>query len=563
MKCSWLRSTITISLVLGASQGASATLLRPADRILFAGDSITGQSMNLADGYRNQMAWAIKQVHPAASNVLLSLGGSGQGVGSWMSVATRTNASPSCLDVPGIDVRTTLDAGADVLVIMLGMNDLLAPHIADTPEGIREWRHQYIDLIRALRTRTHPRLVGLGTITLLTEDPQSPKNMARAKLNQQIAEIAAAEGCLVFRTGEETEGLLHRGRMLKPDFHVANDFVHPGAAGHAAIAMAMLQGLGETDAAQLLDARCLSALVPASAYPTLSYDLVSASRGNDTQTQTYTIAYAWNAGPTSNRSPRVTLALPDTWRLDRQVQAGTTGVFTVTGNPDKITNTVVLTATSGEMVRTQTIAIPTPWRVSAGIPNPAAWPRRPSFTFDPTNSIRDSDLPLIRGEAFSASITNRESVYPWTIYTPSVNYTGGSNPGSIDAFAVAFCNVFDCLYATRWVHSDKARNVDLRLSTSVFAGTIGLNVWVNGQSCYANTITSEPAKTATASAILCAGWNRILIKCDHVQWQWQFACALSGRGSDDLAELRYAAVPPTLKPDRVRHETSSNTGEGP
>ena len=89
----------------------------------------------------------------------------------------------------------------------------------------------------------------------------------------------------------------------------------------------------------------------------------------------------------------------------------------------------------------------------------------------------------------------------------------------------------------------KDRNVDLRLSTSVFAGTIGLNVWVNGRSCYAGAITSEPARTAIASAALCAGWNRLLIKCDHVQWQWQFACALSGRNAADLADLRYSAVP--------------------
>ena len=543
MRCSWLRSAMTISLVLGAWHGASATLLHPTDRILFCGDSITGHSRNLADGYRNQMDWALRQVHPTSTNVLLSLGGSGHGVGSWMGVATRTNPVPFYLDVRGVEVRTTLDAGADVLVIMLGMNDLLSPYIADTPAGLQAWRQRYIDLIRTLRTRTHPRLVGLGTITLLTEDLQSSKNIARAKLNRQITEIAATEGCLVFATGEETERLLRRGRALDPAFHVAGDFVHPGAAGHTAIAMAMLNGLGETEAAQRLEARYLGALIPTNSYPALSCDLVTTSLAPNTQTNTYTITYWWTAGPTTNRSPALSLALPDGWRLDSQVHADTTGVFRVSGNPDKITNTVVLTATSGGITRTQTLAIPAPWRVSGGIPNPAAWPRRPSFIFDPTNSIRDFDLPLIRGEGFSASITNRGNVYPWTIYTPSVNYTGGFNPGSIDAFAIVFGNTFDCLYAARWIHSDKVRNVDLRLSTSVFAGTIGLNVWVNGQSCYAGTITSEPAKTATASAAFCAGWNRLLIKCDHVTWQWQFTCSLIGRDADDLADLRYSAFP--------------------
>ena len=81
------RTVIPIALI--AFQASGDTLLLPTDRVLFAGDSITGHSMNLADGYCNQMAWALKQVHPASTNTLLALGGSGQGVGSWMSVAKQ------------------------------------------------------------------------------------------------------------------------------------------------------------------------------------------------------------------------------------------------------------------------------------------------------------------------------------------------------------------------------------------------------------------------------------------------------------------------------------------
>ena len=535
-----------IFLALAASQALSDTLLLPTDRVLFAGDSITGHSMNLTDGYCNQMAWALKQVHPASTNTLLALGGSGQGVGSWMSVATYTNATPSYLDVPGIEVRTTLDAGTDVLVIMLGMNDLLSPYIADTPEGRQAWLGSYTNLIRTLRARTHPRLIALGTVTLLTEDFQSPKNVARANLNQQVAAIAAAEGCLVFQTGEGTSNLLQRGRCLTPDFHVAGDFVHPGTAGHTAIAMAMLNGLGETNAAQLLESRYLSALIPTNSYPALSYGISAASRGSDTQTNTYTISYWWSAGPTTNRSPSVTLSLPATWHLDNQVNAETTGVFTVTGAPDKITNNLLLTATSGGISRAQTIAIPTPWRISAGIQNQSAWPQQ---VFNPSNSIQAFDQPLILGEGFSAAMTNQGKAYPWIIYTPSVNYTGGNNPGSVDAFAILYGGVYDSLYATRWIYSGKARSVDLALSTSIFAGTVGLNVWVNGKSCYAKAITSEPSGRCTATAALRAGWNQLLVKCDHVQWQWQFACSLQGQGADDLADLRYSAIPQTIAGD--------------
>lgn len=533
-------SNVAIPLALLASQALGETLLRPTDRILFAGDSITGHSLNLADGYCHQMRWALKQAHPDSTNTLLSLGGSGHGVGSWMGVATYTNASPSYLDIPGIEVRTTLDAGTDVLVIMLGMNDLLAPYISDSQEGIQAWRGSYTNLIRTLRARTHPRLIALGTVTLLTEDLQSPKNIARAKLNEQIAEVAVAEGCLVFRTGEATASLLQRGRTLVPDFHVASDFVHPGAAGHTAIAMAMLNGLGETNAAQLLENRYLSALIPTNSYPALSYTISSAGRGNDTQTNTYTITYWWSPGQTATSAPAVALALPETWQLDGHVATATSGVFTVTGVPEKIVTELVLRAKSGEIERAQTVAVPTPWRVSAGIPNQAAWPQN---TFNATSSLQDYDRPLIRGEGFAVPMTQQGKTSPWMLYTPSVNYTGGNSPASIDAFAILYGSVFESLYATRWIHSDKARAVDLQLSTSIFAGTMGLNIWMNGQTCYANALTSEPSRRAAVATSLKAGWNQILIKCDHLQWQWQFACDIKGQGADDLADLRYSAIP--------------------
>lgn len=539
MKNIYFLLSALLTLVLTVSPVSSQTLIQSTDRILFVGDSITGHSMNLADGYCKQMKWALAQIHPEYTNSLLSLGGSGQGVGSWMNAAKYTNSAPSYMDVRDIEVRTTLDAGTDILVIMLGMNDILSPYVGDSPDSIQTWRGRYIDLIHTLRTRTTPRIIALCTITMLTEDPESPKNIARAKLNQQIVEIAAEEGCRVFQTGEAAYAVLKRGRALTPDFHVAGDFVHPGTAGHAGIAMAMLNGLGEPEAAQLLETRFLSNLIPANAYPALSYELVSQSKGNDTQTHTYTITYWWTELQPTGIPPTVSLSLPESWHLDSQTPAGTSGVFTVTGNPEKITTTLTLTATSQAIQRTQNIVIPTPWRISAGINNQAAWPRTPGFTYSATNSIQTYDEPLIQGKGFSTPMSVQGKIYPWVLYTPSINYTGGRNPASIDPFAIVYGNTFDSLYATRWIHSDHVRTVNLNLSSSTFASTIGLNVWMNGQSCYANAL-----KTATVSATLEAGWNRLLIKCDHLNWQWQFACAIEGQNNDDLADLRYSAVPP-------------------
>ena len=533
------------ALALLAITAAGAPLLRPTDRILFCGDSITGHSMNLADGYCNQMTWALKQAHPASSNTLVSLGGSGQGVASWMGIATCSATNVRYLDVRGVEVAKTLDSGTDILVVMLGMNDLLSPYFGNGTNDVANWRARYTNLVQVLRQRTHPRVVALGTITLLTEDEASPKNAARLELNRQVAALAAEEGCLVFPTGEATHDLLRRGRMLNPRFHVAGDFVHPGSAGHAAIAMAMLNGLGEGKAAQLIEERYLGALVPSNAYPVLSYEVAAGRPRLDTPTNTYTVAYTWSAGPVPVPPATVTLALPSGWHLDSQARTATSGVFTVSGIPGRRITELLLAAQAGGLVRTQVVAIPAPWRISAGMGNPSAWPRTPGFTFDPARSVQAFDQALIDGTGLSAPVVDdRGRAYPWMIHTPSVNYTGGDDPASIDPFAVCYGNTFDALYAARWVYSAKARPVNLRLTTSVFAGTIGLNVWVNGQNRYAGCLTSEPARTVVAAADLHEGWNRLLIKGDHLNWQWQFACALEGQGDDALDDLRYLAVPP-------------------
>lgn len=544
------RRVYAVVMMAGMLSGCAGTVrgesvLRPMDRILFVGDSITGHSMNLADGYCRQMTWALKQAHPDGTHTLVSLGGSGQGVGSWMGRATYTNAEPAYLDIRGVELRTTLDAGADVLVVMLGMNDLLAPYISDTPEGVGKWRGQYEALLRVLRTRTRPRLTALCSVTLLTEDHRSPKNVMRERLNREIADLAKAEGCLYFPTGEATSDLLRRGRVLDPGFHVARDFVHPGAAGHAAIATTMLKGLGETRAAQLVEERYLGALVPAGSYPVLSYEIVARSHGGTTQTNTYALTYWWSAGPTASRSAIAALSLPDGWRLDSQTHSGTGGVFTVTGCPDAITNALVLRARSADVERIRTVAVPTPWRVCAGVPSHAAWVSASGFRFNPTNGLRAVDRSLIEGDGFATPVVHEGQSYPWVVYTPSVDYTGGEDPASVDPFALTFGKVFDSLYAARWIYSARRREADLRLSSSVFAGTIGVGVWLNGVRCYAGTLTAEPKKCARVGVTLEAGWNRLFVKADHTTWQWQFACAVEGRGGDDLDDLRYAAVPPT------------------
>jgi len=56
-----------------------------------------------------------------------------------------------------------------------------------------------------------------------------------------------------------------------------------------------------------------------------------------------------------------------------------------------------------------------------------------------------------------------------------------------------------------------------KLSSNIFAGTIGLDVWLNGEKVYAGIITSAPGKKAEAPAKLRQGANLLVFKSSHVQ----------------------------------------------
>src|SRR5205085_1244128 len=113
---------------------------------------------------------------------IIALGGSGQGVQSWSGVEKRSRTEEFFLDVKGIPVKATLDQHADVLVIMLGMNDVLAPYVMNDPASLQKWTDNYRELIKSLQARLTPEVTALATPTLCTEDFYSPKNRMMDKL---------------------------------------------------------------------------------------------------------------------------------------------------------------------------------------------------------------------------------------------------------------------------------------------------------------------------------------------------------------------------------------------
>ena len=231
---------------------ADAPLLRQDDRIVFVGDSITGQGWNHGQGFIHQIEAALKDKWTSGKLTTTGLGGSGSTVGAWQNHEKRSRDGSVILDVKDVDVKATLDQGADVLIVMLGMNDLLSPSLKDQAADFDAWAERYKTLVNALRERANPRVIALATISLCSEDPASPKNRVRDELNARLTKLAAAEHCIMLPVGGTMLAQLQKGRARLPDFHVTVDFVHPNHHGHASIAIGMLEGLGEHELANKL-----------------------------------------------------------------------------------------------------------------------------------------------------------------------------------------------------------------------------------------------------------------------------------------------------------------------
>ena len=401
----------------------------------------------------------MKATSPGGAPTLVALGGSGQGVGSWGGVVSGSRDKEGFLDVKGVGVKSTFDAGADVVVVMLGMNDVLAPYVGSDAKSLDQWTANYRKLIQSLKERAKPRLVALATITPCTEAPLSPRNRLIAKLNERVEALAKELDCPCLPTNQTVFELLDRGRKVNPAFHVTGDYVHPNAAGHLGIAMGMLRGLGQTAAADYLGARVTALLAEAAK----------------------------------------------------------------TSTPSKA---------------------PPAWLVGTGLVQP--WN---GSTFDPIAGRTPVDEAIEKGQDFTAPIElAKGKVLTWQTHVPSVDFVGGAASGSVDFTAVTPGENFEGGYAARWIHSGKARKLQLELSTQAFAGEHHLSVWFNGKSVYQGLISSAPGRRATAQVDLRQGWNVLVLKSNHRTWQWQCAAALLAPAGDDLADLRYEARPPSTVP---------------
>lgn len=542
--------TLAPSSRADAPAASLAGTIHDNDRIVFVGDSITGQGGNNAQGWTHLMTDALAVSHPAGPPTLIPLGGSGQTIGSWQNVEKRSRDQPVTLDVKGVDVKATLDQHADVVVIMLGMNDVLSPSLNGDQASFDGWAARYRELIASLRARTTPRVLALATVPPCTEDEASPKNQAIAQLTQRIAAIAKEEKALVLPVHQADMDALQRGRALRPDFHVTMDFVHPNAYGHVAIAEGMLQGLGEPAAVKSLadgyGARIWKGVAPV--LPVLSYTLEYLPSPSESDTQSCKIRVWYTAGDSPAPAAQIRLAVPAGWTVTPAVwkgaaAAGTTanGEFTVTGPFDRLQNTLTLQAATGAGQQDTPIQLPAPWLIGTGGLRQMTWGAGNS-TFDPVKSHLPSDDALLRGESWGKAVELAPG-HPlqWVRHNPTVNFLGGASPGSVDMAGVTFFQSFEVGYGARWIYSEKERPVQFKLGSASFGGNDYLAVFLNGQSLYSGSIMADRGKLLDAT--LHKGWNALMFKSNHLAWQWHFSIDLVPAAADDLADLRVSIVP--------------------
>jgi lysophospholipase L1-like esterase len=533
---------------------APSSLVRNGDRVVFVGDSITGQGMNTGPGgFVNLFKAGLDAARPDSNVTVVPLGGSGQTVGSWQNVEKQSREKEVFLDVKNVDVRHSLDRKADVLIVMLGMNDTLSPSMDASPASLDAWAGRYRELLAALRARTTPRVTALATITPNTEDQKSPKNVAIAEMNRRVAAIAAEQGCVLLPSGDTIWETLRAGRRCKPDFHVAPDFVHPSGVGHASIAAGMLRGLGETQAAEAISTQHIQKALDAARgdLPCLSYGVVPSELPLGSDEATFEIRAFWTPAAAGG-TPRFNLEAPSGWQVTPAEAQENEAVFVVSGKPDRLENVFTLSAAAGspqgdhttsDNKKEATITIPAPWLVGTGFANPAAW-ERGAQDYVPEKGVLPGEERFASGNDFGHTPGEWNGPAPkWSRYLASVDHTGGATPGNVSLCAASFANTFEAGFGARWIHCDREVPVGLRFGSQVFAGQQGVVAWLNGEKLYAGSVTNEPGRKAVRKAVLKPGWNSLVFKANHCQWQWQFSCDMLCDNPDDAATLRISTVP--------------------
>lgn len=537
--------------------------LKPNDRILFIGDSITALGTG-STGWVGLIGESLKATHPESHFTLVPIGFMGIAVNGWIQMEEKSRPESMQTSTPSEGVlaaNKALGQGADVVVCMLGVNDSMHQRMRSEAD-YDKWLPCYDQLISALKTRLKPRVFALATPTMVTEDPSATPNVILREMSARLRNLAASGSYVMLPTHEAMAELLLEGRDRNPDFRVTQDMIHPNGAGQLAIAIGMLKGLGEEQAAAWLRDKYAPGLWPrANAKPIAAWAEALPGPANTEQIR-YRVRYGLRSAPKAGES-EVVLKLPAGWQeissaCHRHPDDFLSGEFVVDGIPDRLVTNLFLES-GGQRAQ---VAIPAPWLIGVAVEPKGNWENQKyttetgktgyRFSYNVEKRIFPWDASLVKGRGFG-TLAELEPGVPltWHRHTPRPGLVGNSDPGAVAMAGFPF-REGNVAYGARWIHSEKKQI--LRLETMSDRAVCHLSVWLNGDNLFQSRI-AEANVPSKAEAFLRPGWNALVFKCNwpfnpdlnHHLSMWNFAVNLL---SEEPGSLRISTDPRTFQEEK-------------
>lgn len=503
-----------VSLLVAALAAGTLASTAMAERIIVAGDSITGQSKLLGgkSGYYWQFNEALADA--GVKDVeLIPLGGSGQSINSWRNVIKNSYEKNAPLDIKEYMPKDELDKGCDTFVIFLGMNDTLAPYT--NLEQLDAWKKNYQLLINDAKARVKFSKLVLASPTMCTENLDTYKNKIMAKMNEIVAELAKENNAVHAKTWDEFTRCWKLLRMDRPLAKMSGDYVHPGRQGHTAITVALLRAVGQEKAAEMW------------------YEKNKKSFGKVAMGEPGMLLYVLNAdkpgvitvkGEVGNMgAPALSVKLPEAWKQSRFEQDGTRFTLTIVADATELVNPISVTATADGKTATQTLNIYAPFLATSKVAG-TRWFNDKEFDGEKQTAPADKAI-MEKGDFTAAPRDAKGNKADWFIYYPTNDVVGGDDPNSVDFASFDDVKAFDQGYMVRYVFSEAGTKAKLKLVRRIFAGNIGATVFLNGAKIDSLAIPGGNAGKEL-DIELQAGWNMLAVRCSHVTWQFQLSAAL-------------------------------------
>lgn len=496
---------------IGLAVLAACAGLCAQERILVVGDSITGHAMNLADGYKRQFDAALAAAGVAEGAVqLVPLGGSGQRTSTWPSILSDTRTS-FALDIASVDVPAELDKGCDKLVVFLGMNDMIFHEV--TADNTETFAANLQALIDRLRARTTFKSLYLATPTFYGEEPETYCNKVMDTLASVVVpQVAAANGATVIDVRAAFRAWWRTGRMGGDGFRMTSDYVHPNGAGHFAIALALLRGLGFAEAAENWERTKAAAYFGDAAAGAPGFSAYVGQTGGTLTFKGFANARLRSVGVAG-------------WTPEQAVD-GTDFEIAVPAVWHNAAYSFKLKATFEDgATATRTFAVGTPWRVKTGVDDYA---QHDDYSYNhPAKGFHADaesahylayDAALVAGRAFADIFPDARP------YWPNADHFGNGTD-SLDFTTMTASRRLETCYAMRRLAVGTAQTVKVTVACKAQSGAQRLVAFLDGREILAASLATGQA--AEVEVEMAAGEHEFVLKAVQATNGFQASVAFS------------------------------------